>query len=220
MGIFPDSKPSNKSAEEAAGLEPVIEENCDIAEDVRVWGGSLVRSGAKIGNGTSIGRNVYVGPSVQIGSGCKIQNNALIYEPATLEDGVFIGPGVVLTNDRVPRARNIDGVSKTASDWSKVGVHIKNDASLGAGVVCVGPVTIGRWAMVAAGSVVTKDVLSFSLVAGVPARHIGWVGRDGVRLSEVANGNFVSPSTGLHYYQRTGERGELVLEEQPTNGSL
>ena len=115
-----------------------------------------------------IGRGAYIGPDVPVGDNCKIQNHALVYEPAVLEPGVFIGPAVVLTNDHYPRAVNADGTPKSAHDWIPVGVTLREGASVGARSVCVAPVTVGRWALVAAGSVVNKDVPDFALVAGGP----------------------------------------------------
>ncbi|HEU4676533.1 MAG TPA: hypothetical protein VFS29_11120, partial [Motilibacteraceae bacterium] len=104
------------------------------------------------------------------------------YEPAVLEDGVFVGPAVVFTNDHYPRSVDPDGKLKRGDDWEAVGVTVREGASIGARSVCVAPVTIGRWATVAAGAVVVKDVPDFALVAGVPARRIRWVGRAGVPL--------------------------------------
>ena len=108
-----------------------------------------------------------------MGDHCKVQNNALIYEPAWLEDGVFVGPAAVFTNDRFPRAITPDGSLKKAADWDPVGVRVRYGASIGAKAVCVAPVTIGRWALVAAGSVVVTDVPDFALV---PARQHGSCG--------------------------------------------
>ena len=130
-----------------------------------------------LGENCVIGRGAYIGTGVRMGDHCKVQNYALVYEPARLGDGVFIGPAVVLTNDTYPRAVNPDGSLKSADDWEPVGVTIGTAPSIGARAVCVAPVTIGAWAMVAAGAVVTTDVPPHALVAGVPARQIGWVGR-------------------------------------------
>jgi acetyltransferase-like isoleucine patch superfamily enzyme len=151
-----------------------------------------------------IGRGVYVGTGVRLGDNVKVQNYALVYEPAEVEDGVFIGPAVVLTNDTYPRAVKPDGTIKTASDWDAVGVTIRTGASIGARSVCVAPVTIGRWALVAAGSTVVKDVPDFALVAGVPARQIGWVGKAGVRLAEAGDGRWRCPQTGEEYVLADG----------------
>ncbi len=112
----------------------------------------------------------------------KIQNYALVYEPAVVGDGAFIGPAAVFTNDHFPRSVNPDGSVKSGHDWEPVGVTVLEGASIGARSVCVAPVTIGRWALVAAGATVIRDVPDFALVVGSPARRIGWVGRAGVPL--------------------------------------
>jgi len=185
-------------------MNPIIEDSslvdpsAVIGEGSRIWHNSQIRNKVLIGNDCIIGRNVYVGTGVSIGNNCKIQNNALIYEPAEIEDGVFIGPAVVLTNDQYPRAVNPDSSLKSASDWDSVGVSIATGASIGAGSICVAPVKIGAWAMVAAGAVVTKNVGNFALVAGVPARQIGWVGKSGHRL--IQDGDmWICPDTKARY---------------------
>lgn len=140
-----------------------------------------------------------MGPGVTIGINCKVQNGAQIYEPAVIHDGVFIGPNVVLTNDRRPRAVGHDsGRPKNESDWEKVGVEIKSGASLGANVVCIGPVVIGEWAMVGAGTIVTRDVKPHALIIGNPGKQIGWVGRGGAPLLRTGN-IFQCPDTNERF---------------------
>ena len=178
-----------------------VSESAAIGHGVAIWQFAHIRENAKIGENSIIGRGVYVGPDVQIGKNCKIQNYALIYEPANLEDGVFIGPSVVLTNDEYPRAINPDGSLKAGSDWIPVGVTIKKGASVGAGSICVAPVVIGEWALVAAGSTVTKDVPEFAMVAGTPAKRIGWVGQAGIPLKKISESKFECPKTGQTYTQ-------------------
>jgi acetyltransferase-like isoleucine patch superfamily enzyme len=165
-----------------------------------------VREGAIIGSECIIGRGAYVGPGVRIGNKAKLQNHALVYEPAVLEDGVFVGPAAVLTNDVYPRSVTPDGRLKRGEDWTAVGVTVREGASIGARAVCVAPVTIGRWAMVAAGAVVIRDVPDFALVVGVPARFLRWVGRAGVPLEAVPNesGRWRCPQTGEHYFEQDG----------------
>lgn len=181
-----------------------------IGEGSSIWHLAQVRENATLGRNCVVGRGAYIGTGVRLGDNCKVQNYALVYEPAQLEAGVFIGPAVVLTNDTYPRAVNPDGSPKSADDWQPVGVTIREGAAIGARAVCVAPVTIGRWATVAAGSVVTKDVPDFALMAGVPARRIGWVGRAGVRLIE-KDGVWVCPSSGAAYR----EVDAVLREESP-----
>ncbi|GAB2842106.1 DapH/DapD/GlmU-related protein [Microbacterium insulae] len=193
-----------------------IVESADVSPDARIGDGSSVwhlaqvRERAVLGRNCIIGRGAYVGTGVVMGDNCKVQNYALVYEPARLADGVFIGPAVVLTNDTYPRAINADGSLKSAHDWEPVGVTIETGASIGARATCVAPVTIGAWATVAAGAVVVKDVPPFALVAGVPAKRLGWVGRAGVPLSrESADGPWICPVTGARYTESDG----LLKEE-------
>ncbi|MGU3644447.1 DapH/DapD/GlmU-related protein [Microbacterium sp. C23T] len=161
-----------------------VSADSEIGDGSSIWHLAQVREGVKMGRNCIVGRGAYIGTGVQMGDNCKVQNYALVYEPAKLADGVFIGPAVVLTNDTYPRAINADGTLKDVHDWVPVGVTIERGASVGARATCVAPVTIGEWATVAAGAVVVKDVPAFALVAGVPARRIGWVGRSGHPLIE------------------------------------
>ena len=181
-----------------------------VHESATIWNLVQIRDNAKIEANVVIGRGVYVGEGVHIGANSKIQNFALIYEPAVVGVGVFIGPGAVLTNDRQPRAVNPDGSIKTSKDWKPVGVTVLEGASIGAGAVCVAPITVGRWSMVGAGAVVIDDVPDFALVVGVPGRQIGWVGRNGSRLERVSGSNvhWVCPLTSIRYQESS--QGTLV----------
>jgi len=185
-----------------------VEPGASLGAGSTVWGLASVREGASVGRNCIIGRGAYLGPGVRLGDNVKVQNHALIYEPATLGDGVFIGPAVVFTNDTYPRAVTPTGRLKTADDWQAVGVNVAEGGSVGARAVCVAPVRIGRWALVAAGAVVIRDVPDFALVAGVPARWIGWVGRAGVRLDNLGDGHYRCPQTGAQYLEQDGELHE------------
>ena len=176
-----------------------VAEGVELGERTVVWHLAQVREGAALGADCIVGRGAYVGPGVRIGDRCKLQNHALVYEPAVLGDGVFVGPAAVFTNDLHPRAVTPDGRLKTGADWQAVGVTVRDGASIGARAVCVAPVTIGAWALVAAGAVVTRDVPDFALVAGSPARQLGWVGRAGVRLEAAGEGRWRCPGTGELY---------------------
>jgi acetyltransferase-like isoleucine patch superfamily enzyme len=151
---------------------------------------------------------------VVIGNNVKLQNYALVYEPARLEDGVFIGPAAILTNDLHPRSVDVTGKLKRSADWDASGVVVREGASLGARVVVVPGCVIGCWAMVAAGAVVTHDVPDYALVAGVPARQIGWVGRTGERLVAEAPGRWRCPRTGELYAESEATLSRLSDQSQ------
>jgi acetyltransferase-like isoleucine patch superfamily enzyme len=180
-----------------------IAADAEVAESSSVWGLAQVRERAVVGEECTIGRGAYIGTGVRVGARTKVQNYAQVYEPAMLEEGVFIGPMVVLTNDNYPRAVRPDGVRAGADDWTAVGVVVRRGASVGAGTVCVAPVTIGRWALVGAGSVVVDDIPDFALVVGNPARQIGWVGPAGHRLVRDGDG-WRCPVTGASFVEEQG----------------
>lgn len=145
-----------------------------IGTGTSIWHQAQIREGARIGDNCIIGKDVYVDFDVLIGNNVKVQNAAQIYHGAIIEDAVFIGPQVCLTNDRLPRAITCEGKLKQASDWHVEGIIIRYGASLGAGVIVLPGTTIGQFAMVAAGSVVTRDVPDHALVMGTPARLTGY----------------------------------------------
>lgn len=189
--------------------EPFVAATADVAASARigarskVWHLAQVREDAVVGADSIVGRGAYVGPGVEMGDACKLQNYALVYEPARLGHGVFIGPAAVLTNDEFPRAVTPDGALKSADDWHAVGVEIGDGASIGARAVCIAPVRIGAWALVAAGAVVTKDVPDYALMVGVPARRIGWVGRAGKPLTQDGD-TWLCPVTATRYREESG----------------
>jgi UDP-3-O-[3-hydroxymyristoyl] glucosamine N-acyltransferase len=193
-----------------------VDERAQIGDGSAVWHLAQVREGAVLGRSCIVGRGAYIGSGVVMGDNCKVQNHALVYEPARLGHGVFVGPAVVFTNDHFPRAVTPDGGLKSASDWEPVGVTVGEGASIGARAVCVAPVTVGRWAMVAAGAVVVKDVPDFALVAGVPARRLRWVGRAGVPLEpvgETPEGRiWRCPQEGTRYQELRDELDEQLKE--------
>ena len=154
-----------------------IDAGARIGDGTRIWHWTHVCGRAEIGARCSLGQNVFIANNVRIGNNVKIQNNVSVYEGVTLEDNVFCGPSMVFTNVRTPRSsfpRN------SAADYSAT--LVKHDASIGANATIVCGVTVGEWALVAAGAVVTHDVPAFGLVAGVPARRIGWACMCGVPL--------------------------------------
>ncbi|MDQ6661875.1 MAG: acetyltransferase [Chloroflexota bacterium] len=156
-----------------------------IGAGTRIWRQAHVREHAAIGENCNIGKGVYVDAHVQIGSCVKIQNHVSVFEGVTLEDGVFVGPHVCFTNDLAPRAITPDGKLKSADDWEITPTLVKYGASIGAGSTILCGVTIGEFALIGAGSMVTKDVSPHGLVFGNPARQQGYVCRCAHRLENV-----------------------------------
>jgi UDP-2-acetamido-3-amino-2,3-dideoxy-glucuronate N-acetyltransferase len=170
-----------------------------IGAGTKVWHFVHVLPGTTIGARCVLGQNVMAGPEVTIGDDCKIQNNVAIYKGVTLEDGVFCGPSSVFTNVMTPRA-------EVARKDEFLPTLVRRGASIGANATVVCGTTVGAYAMVGAGAVVTRDVPDHALVTGVPARRIGWVSRSGDRLGD----DLVCPRSGERYEERDGR---LVLKE-------
>ena len=155
-----------------------VDEGVLIGKGTKIWHFCHIQKWAQIGENCSLGQNVNVSNNVQIGNGVKIQNNVSVYEGVELEDYVFCGPSMVFTNDLTPRSK----YPKGPGGYKKT--LVKHGASIGANATIVCGHTIGRWAMIAAGAVVTKDVPDYALMAGVPAKQIGWVCECGLPLKE------------------------------------
>ncbi|MBD0384174.1 acyltransferase [Paenibacillus sedimenti] len=151
-----------------------VSSDAQIGENTKVWINAQIREGSSIGNNCIISKDTYIDTNVRIGDNCKIQNSVSVYNGVTIEDDVFVGPNVSFTNDKVPRAFH--------HDWTITPTLVKRGASLGANCTIICGVTIGEYAMVAAGSVVTKDVEAYTLVKGNPARYFYHIDKDGNRV--------------------------------------
>jgi UDP-2-acetamido-3-amino-2,3-dideoxy-glucuronate N-acetyltransferase len=173
----------------------IIDDGAQIGEASRIWHWAHVCGGAKIGKVVSIGQNVFVGKKVVIGDKCKIQNNVSVYDNVTLEEGVFCGPSMVFTNVYNPRAliERKDQYHDTL---------VKKGATLGANCTIVCGITVGEYAFIAAGAVITRNVKPYALMAGVPAKQIGWMSQYGeqINLPLEGEGSYTCPHTGQSYY--------------------
>jgi UDP-2-acetamido-3-amino-2,3-dideoxy-glucuronate N-acetyltransferase len=187
----------------------IVDNGATLGADTRVWHFSHVCAGARIGSACSLGQNVYVGNDVVIGDNVKIQNNVSVYDAVTIESDVFCGPSMVFTNVYNPRS----AVARK-NEYRKT--LVRQGATLGANTTVVCGVTIGEYAFIAAGAVVNRDVPDYALMAGVPARQIGWMSRHGerLRLPLAGSGETRCPDTGEHYVLKEG-RCMLSSTEQP-----
>ena len=176
----------------------VVDEGASLGADTKIWHFCHIMSGAQIGARCVLGQNVMVGPGVVIGNGVKVQNNVSIYAGVTLEDEVFCGPSMVFTNVLTPRA-----FVERKDDF--LPTLVRRGATIGANATIICGVTVGRYAMVGAGAVVTQDLRDHALVVGNPAREIGWVSRNGERLGD----DLVCPATGERY-RETGDGLVLI----------
>ena len=187
----------------------VVDDGAVLGDGTKVWHFSHVMAGARLGRGCVLGQNVFVAAGVVIGDNVKIQNNVSVYQGVVLEDDVFCGPSMVFTNVRTPRS------AYPRNDPSHFAeTRVRRGASIGANATVVCGVTLGEGAFVAAGAVVTRDVEAYALVAGVPARRLGWVSAAGLTL-EFEDGEARCPESGERYRLEHGEDGVETVRRQP-----
>lgn len=177
----------------------VVEDGATVGPGSQIWARAHLRAGAVLGAECVVGENVFIDVDVRLGDRCKVQNNALLYHGCALGDDVFIGPAACLTNDRHPRASTPDGRLRGAQDWTVTRTEVRDGASVGAGAILVAGITVDTNALIAAGAVVTHDVPAHAIVAGVPARPIGWACTCGTTLSAIDTGVMTCPECGRRY---------------------
>ncbi len=176
-----------------------VHPSAQIGDGTSIWNQCHVRENTVIGANCILGKDSYVDFGVHIGDNVKIQNGALVYHGTTLEDGVFVGPGAIFTNDKLPRAINPDGTLKSDDDWVVGETTVQVGASIGAGAVILPGITVGRFALVGAGAVVTKNVPEHGLVLGNPARLAGYVCTCAMKLVKKDSGTYACPTCGEQY---------------------
>lgn len=181
-----------------------VSKDTSIGSGTRIWNQAQIRENVYIGRNCIIGKDVYIDFDVVIGDNVKIQNGALVYHGIKIESGVFVGPGVIFTNDKMPRAINPDGTLKGNDDWEVGETRVCYGASIGAGSVILPSVMIGSFALVGAGAVVTRDVPAHALVVGNPARQVGYVCKCATKLLDGGSGNFHCPACQEHYEFQEG----------------
>jgi UDP-2-acetamido-3-amino-2,3-dideoxy-glucuronate N-acetyltransferase len=177
----------------------IVDDGAEIGDGSRIWHFTHVCAGARIGRNVSLGQSVFVGNRVMIGDGCKVQNNVSVYDNVTLEEGVFCGPSMVFTNVHNPRA-----LIERKSEYRNT--LVRRGATLGANCTVICGTTIGQFAFIGAGAVITRDVPDFALMVGVPARQIGWMSAFGERLDLPLEGQAETtcPHTGDRYLLQNG----------------
>ena len=174
-----------------------VDDGCVLGAGTKVWHFSHLMRGCRLGENCNIGQNVVIAEGVTLGRGCKVQNNVSVYQGVTCEDEVFLGPSMVFTNVLNPRA----AVCRNSEYRPTL---LRKGTTVGANATVVCGHTLGEYCMIGAGAVITKDVPAYALMAGVPARQIGWVSRHGERLVFDENGQAVCPATGERYELRNG----------------
>lgn len=187
-----------------------VDSKAIIGKNVKIWNWVQIREDAQIGDYTIISKSVYIDFGVKIGRNVKIQNNVSIYHGVTIEEGVFIGPHVCFTNDKYPRAINPDGSLKSADDWEVTSTCIKYGCSIGANATILPGITIGRFAMIGSGAIVTKDVPDYGMAIGAPAKLAGFVCSCGSKLAKSKS----SFDANTYQCSRCGREIEIMGERQ------